>query len=141
MSMTDNAAAIDHDRVRALLEVMGAERLGQLLQVFEARVAGLTADLMSGAPDFDAPDFDAPDFDALRAVAHQSRGAAGSLGLYALAESLGRLEILLGPAADPSAVASAAAELTALQARAYADLAMGFPGLSIAHASAGALNR
>ncbi len=139
--MTTKDPVIDQDRVTALLAVMGRERLGQLLLLFHARVDALRADIESCGPDSNRQ----------RAMAHQSRGSAGSLGLTALAASLSRLEAIIDQPSqgangcDPSlgSIADAVAELAAQQTEAHAALEERFPGLTPDHEgeAAGALNR
>ncbi|HEY2660485.1 MAG TPA: hypothetical protein VGI79_12250 [Caulobacteraceae bacterium] len=142
MAMTSKDPSIDQDRLKALLGVLGRERLGQLLQLLQERLTALRADMASKGPDWRLQ----------RAALHQSLGSASSLGLTALAASLGRLEAAIDQALEAKAdnlnphagaVARALADVAALQAQVETALTRQFPGLTADHAGngSGALNR
>lgn len=119
---------------------MGRERVGQLLHLFQARLSALRANIAS----------EGLDWRLQRAGAHQRQGSASSLGLMALATSLGRLEAAIdrtladvdGLEAPDGAIASALTDLSGLQARAEAAAARCLSHLADNHTGdgAGALN-
>ncbi len=117
--------SIDEARVATLLAVLGGQRLRELVAVLNLRLAAMAAELASGPGRWPG----------LKAIAHQTRGSASSLGLIALAARLGDFEAAIDRSMDeagvaPETLAEAAAEVAATLRRSLAALAAGFPDLA-----------